>query len=309
MNEKNNDTSAPWILLIRHSDFFTTGMYLERVLQKKYNVISIYLDRFNLLNTMPSKVSSMMLSRLVKFKTSASINPDLILVVDPVRKKFDFSSFNAPTVYYAADVGRDRDAFYHHIKDVQVQNYDYVFVAQKDFIPAYKEKGCKNVYWLPHACDPEIHRRYDLPSIYDICFIGSLYPGSLREQLVRKLEKEFNVFVGRKYLHDMAKTFSRSKMIFNESLVGDLNMRIFEAMSCGSLLLTNRIRNGLEEMFTDRKHLVIYDEWRDLVNIIRYYLDHPDEREQIALNGQKEVHQKHTYTHRMQYLLETVLGK
>jgi len=283
------------------------AMYLERALQKEYNVISIYLDRFNLLNTMPSKISSIMLNKLIKFKTSASISPDLILVVDPVRKKFDFSSFDAPTVYYAADVGKDRDAFYHHIKDAHVQDYDYVFVTQKDFIPSYKEKGCEKVYWLPFACDPEIHRHYDLPILYDICFIGSPYLGSPREQLIRKLKKEFNIFVGRKYLHDMAKTFSQSKMIFNESLVGDLNMRIFEAMSCGRLLLTNRIKNGLEELFTNKEHLVIYDDWSALLEETSYYLNHSDEREQIALRGQAEVHQHHTYAHRARWILETTV--
>lgn len=110
-----------------------------------------------------------------------------------------------------------------------------------------------------------------------------------------------------KYLHDMARTYSQSKIVFNKSLKGDLNMRVFEALSCGRLLLTDRINNGLEELFTDKEHLVIYNDYEDLRNKARDYLTHPDESEAIAHKGQEEIWKKHTYLHRARYLVETIL--
>jgi len=312
--------NVPWTVLIRPDQFYTTAMYVERAMQKEFNVASIRVNAWGWLDCVraysPRNIVHM-LDKMWRFKYATSnIEPDLILVIDPVRRAFDFSRINAPTAYYAIDSHVNFDS---HIKDARVQEYDYLFVAQKDWIPNYREHGCERVYWLPGACDPEIHKHYDLPLIYDVCFVGNPWEGMSekalrafpyikpRAQLISKLKKEFNMFVGRRYLHDMAKVFSQSKIVFNKSLRGDLNQRVFETLSCGRLLLTDRVSNGLEEMFTDKKHLVIYDEWDDLVKKIRYYLDNSSEREQIAKNGQKEVHQKHTYTHRVRYLVNTVL--
>ena len=173
---------------------------------------------------------------------------------------------------------------------------------------AYREAGCQNVTWLPHACDPDVHHRWDARIEHDICFIGGIVPGSERERLVSELKRRFKMFVGRAYLHDMARIYSESKIVFNKSLAGDLNMRVFEALSCGRLLLTDRIKNGLEELFADRRHLVLYDGLDDLIESARYYIEHEEERERIALEGQREVLSKHTYAHRaIQILRETKL--
>jgi len=316
MVDKNRQkSSTPWIVLIRSDQFYTTAMYMERALIKEFNVISLRVNATSLLDNIRAfspKAIVELLDKTWRFKRATSfIEPDLILVVDPVRKAFDFSRINAPTAYYAID---NHTGFESHFKDARAQEYDYLFVAQKDWIPKYRERNCKNVYWLPTACDPEIHKRYDLQLVHDVCFIGNPWEGVqpthigyTRSQWTSRLKREFNVFVGRQYLHDMAKTYSRSKIVFNKSLHGDLNMRVFETLSCGRLLLTDRIGNGLEELFTDGKHLVIYDEWKDLVEKIRYYLENSDERENIALSGQKEAHQKHTYEHRVRFLVNTVL--
>ncbi len=275
-----------WVLLIRDATYFSTAMYLERALQREHNVISIGINPWYLMESKeyPEKIKKLLKKKYHSKVGSQFIKPDLILVVDPVRHRFDFRSFGAPTAYWAIDSHLKFDK---HIEKTRVQNYDFLFVAQEDYIPKYKEKGCKNVYWLPLACDPEIHKHHNLPLKYDLCFIGGLGPDSPRREIILKLQKGFNMFVGQRYLPDMARIYSQSKMVFNKSLKGDLNMRVFEALSCGRLLLTDRINNGLEELFINKEHLVIYNDYEDLVEKARYYLAHPDEREEIACRGQK----------------------
>jgi hypothetical protein len=302
-NRVSNKEAESWILLVRQSDFSTAAMYFERALQKNFNVITVYLDKFNLISLLPSFLSIRIFDKVLRIKTKASINPDLILVIDPVWKRFDFSFFDAPTAYYAID---SHVSFQHHIRDAHIQDYDFVFVAQKDYISKYIEYGCDKVFWLPLACDPEIHKRHNLPMQYDLCFVGGIRSGTKREQDIRSIRKKFNMFVGRKYLHDMARIYSQSKIVFNRSLMGDLNMRVFESLSCGRLLLTDNIENGLKELFTDGKHLVTYDDLKDLVKKARHYLDNTYEREEIASNGQNEAHRKHTYLQRVKYVAETV---
>ena len=295
-----------WILLIRDATYFSTAMYLERALQKEHNIISIGINPWYPIEpkVYPKKIKELLKKKYHSKVSSQFVNFDLILVVGPVRQRFDFNFFDTPTAYWAID---SHLKFNKHIKKVRVQDYNFLFVAHKDYVPKYREKGCKNVYWLSSACDPEIHKQHNLSLKYDLCFVGSLGPNSPRREVILKLQKEFNMFVGQRYLHDMARTYSQSKMVFNKSLQGDLNMRVFEAMSCGRLLLTDRICNGLEELFIDKKHLVIYDRYKDLVEKAYYYLEHSEEREAIAHKGQEEVWKKHTYLHRARHLIETVL--
>ncbi len=306
--EKPTEEDTPWILLIRDGSPFTTGMYIERAVQREYNVITAAINNYepyNLFRRISPRPLHKFLDKIIKLKYGVSSHdPDLILVIDPVRGNFDFRNFSAPTAYYAIYSNVD---FSRHIADAKVYNYDFVFVAQKDWVSKYKEFSCRNICWLPLACDPEIHRRWDLPLRHDLCFVGGLH-GPLRGEIISKLRSEFKMFVGKAYLHDMAKIYSQSKIVFNESTRGDLNMRVFEAISCGRLLLTDRIGNGLEELFTDKKHLVIYDDYDDLVAKARYYLNNQEERELIASNGRQEAHYKHTYLHRVRCLVGTILG-
>jgi spore maturation protein CgeB len=83
-----------------------------------------------------------------------------------------------------------------------------------------------------------------------------------------------------------------------------MNMRVFEALACGSLLVTNDLaENGQDELFQDRVHLAAYREPGEMLEVIAYYLDHAGEREAIAAAGRAEAVGRHTYRHRMERLL------
>ena len=101
----------------------------------------------------------------------------------------------------------------------------------------------------------------------------------------------------------MVKALNQGKIVFNKSFNGDLNMRVFEALLCKSFLLTEKVKNGLEDLFTDGVHLVTYSSLSDLEDKAAYYLAHDEEREKIALAGYREAVSKHTYFHRAKEIL------
>ena len=184
--------------------------------------------------------------------------------------------------------------------------FDVVFVAQRAYLPDFEKAGCRHVHWLPLACDPEIHRPHDLPKRYDVGFVGSLTPyNPRRKELLERLKQHVPVHVTRCFLEDMARVFSQSKIVFNQCIRNDLNMRVFEALACGSLLLTDEA-DGLSELFQDRKHLVVYRDERELVALAKHYLEHPEEREAIAQAGRAEVLARHTYAHRVEEMLRVI---
>lgn len=187
------------------------------------------------------------------------------------------------------------------------QQFDHVFIAQREYLPAFREKGCK-VYWLPLGCDPEIHTASGDAKSYEIGFVGGVQAGSRREKLLTTLANKISVHYERCFWDEMAQLFSRSKIVFNEAVRNDLNMRVFEVMSTGTMLLTDMAKNsGQDELFRDGEDYAVY---RDdaICEVARFYLDNQELREQIATRGRRLVHNAHTYAHRVEDLLSVVLG-
>ena len=187
------------------------------------------------------------------------------------------------------------------------QNFDHVFAAQRDGAEDLRRQGIASATWLPLACDPHIHCQHDLAKRFDVCFVGNVFPGSRADLLAQVQESFPNSFVGQRYFDDMARAYSESRIVFNRSLRNDINMRVFEALACGSLLVTNDLReNGQEELFRDGVHLATYHDAQELLDKIAFYLRHDDLRERIAAAGRVAVLADHTYEHRMRTVLETV---
>jgi hypothetical protein len=102
----------------------------------------------------------------------------------------------------------------------------------------------------------------------------------------------------------MARIYSASRVVFNRSIKDDVNMRVFEAVACGSLLLSNDLtENGQAEFFQDGMHHVTYRDSVGLLQKIADYLAHPYQRERIAAAGRAEALAEHTYRHRMERML------
>jgi hypothetical protein len=81
------------------------------------------------------------------------------------------------------------------------------------------------------------------------------------------------------------------------------NMRLFEATGVGALLVTDNAKN-LSDLFDLDREVVTYETPEDLIEKLRHYAEHDEEREQIATAGQKRTLREHTYAHRIPDLAE-----
>ena len=179
-------------------------------------------------------------------------------------------------------------------------------------IPEFEQAGVTNIGWLPAACDPRFHGKFDVAKSYEIGFIGQTNPQwhPDRVALLERLRAAgFDLQVDGKILEEMSLFHSRSKIVFNRSLNLDLNRRVFEALCSGSMLLTDRLpaESGLESLFASREHLVLYND-DEVEELARYYVDHDEEREAIAAAGRKLAMAEHTYAVRANQLLSDVIG-
>ena len=73
--------------------------------------------------------------------------------------------------------------------------------------------------------------------------------------------------------------------------------RNFEIPGCGGFLLTGKADN-LEQYYEIGKEVVSFTNVDDLIDKVRYYLAHDDERQAIAQSGYKRTIRDHTYTKR-----------
>jgi FkbM family methyltransferase len=189
----------------------------------------------------------------------------------------------------------------------RARDFDFIFAAQRDGTEQLQKAGLARAFWLPLACDPEIHRKHDVAKEFDVAFVGHLFPGP-RAELVDLIQRRFrNSFVGQRFFEEMARTYSAARIVFNRSIRNDINMRVFEALACGSLLLTNDLAdNGQEDLFRDGAHLATYRDAEEMLDKIAFYLARESVRERIAAAGRAEVLAKDTYRHRMELLLSEV---
>jgi len=212
---------------------------------------------------------------------------------------YDLPSDLRPSAWWAIDTHLNFAAYLE-----KAPLFDLVFAAQRDGADALRRAGISSAAWLPLACDPEIHARHDVAKRYDLAFVGNLFPGP-RADLLNLLRRKYpNSFVGQCYFEEMARTYSEARTVFNRGIKNDVNMRVFEALASGSLLITNDLsENGQAELFRDGVHLATYRDHMDLLDKLAFYLGREAIREKIAAAGCAEAMARHTYGHRMEQII------
>jgi len=207
------------------------------------------------------------------------------------------------------------DAF-HHMFSLVAQIplvFDKVYNAEYIDTEHLNMCGFKNVEWLPGAFYPGLYRPLDLPKIHDFGFVGQQDDNVIRKSLTRKrqldiLAKSFKGIATKDVIGPpVNEIYNKSKILVERSIFANIGTRLFETTGSGGFSLINRYpcQNGIDELGIDGKHFVTYDEsLDDLMDKMKYYLDHDDEREKIAKEGCDHFINNHTYKHRIDKIIK-----
>lgn len=223
-----------------------------------------------------------------------------------------------PNVYWAFDTHIDDKGYQYRLN--RAKQFDHVFLCHKGQVESFIRDGIdpQKIHYLPVAVEPDCYHPYPIMKKWDWSFIGHLNSAH-RIDLVDRFVKEFDLGDGKGYLgwrfphiqghnvlDDAAKKFSMSRLVINDSIKNDLNMRTFEAMATGATLLTEE--NGpLLELFEPGKHLLTFRTIDEAVAKAKMILQDQPLLAEIGQAGLKEVLDKHTYHHRALEILKTSL--
>ncbi len=265
------------ILLYDFSKKCTTGNYVRKVLEEEHQIF--------------------VFKKLTE-RDAFLIKPDFILAIDDGR-------------HYILDINYHPKAIWlidthlsYFCDEIMAKSFDIIFVAQKNDVLKLSQKF-PFVYWLPLAFDPEWHGKKFLEKIYDLAFIGQLGTGTRKRILKEILAKYPNSYIGSADCEKIGEIYSQAKIVINYSAKNDINMRIFEGLGSGSLVLTNRIiDNGFEDLFKEDQNIVTYDNLSTLFSKIDFYLKNEQKREEIAQKGYELAIKFHTYKNRLKFILE-----
>lgn len=186
--------------------------------------------------------------------------------------------------------------------------FDHIFLRSNNCLDSVVSRG-----WVePNKCslmtnscfDKSLHRK--IPGTtkeIEVLFVGRM--SDRRRVILQKVTSRFNCLVTKTFGEEMVRLFNRAKIILNIHAEDfpDIETRVFEALGCGSFLLTEQLSS--ENPFSDRE-LVQFEDTEDLMKKIRYFLDHNEEREAIAERGHLAASKNHTYTHHAQQMVKVM---
>jgi tetratricopeptide (TPR) repeat protein len=195
-----------------------------------------------------------------------------------------------------------------------LRKFDYIFTDRTTMLLLNKE-GFDNVdYWPCFGYDAKLFRR--MPGEekkYDVTFIGNLNGNvqTRRMPLLKRLS-EIDARYSVKLLTDIwgdayARILNQSRIVFNYSIKGEMNMRAFEAPACGALLFLEDTNLEVRNFFEPGKECVLYNK-NNFEELLYRYLDNEDERSAIAEAGWKKSRQ-YSYTELFKSLLKTIERK
>lgn len=245
----------------------------------------------------------------------------------PIQEVLDILKLaQIPTIAYHLDLymGLERWKEYEDAPYMKVQHFFTVDKLMADWFN--QNTDVKGHYLQAGVFDQEAYLsdRYNPASFSrDVAFVGSKgyhAEWEYRPKLVDWIEHNVSDFthvggdgIGVLRGNALNDFYAQTKVVVGDTLCLNFDYpyywsdRVYETIGRGGFIIHPYIQ-GMEQHFEDGKHLVFYEynDFKQLKNLIEYYLDHDAEREKIRLAGHELVKNHHTYKQRWERILNEI---
>jgi len=193
------------------------------------------------------------------------------------------------------------------------------------------QAGLHNVHYLPQCTNHHVYKPMDIPESdaalfrADITLIGSMYP--YRRRFMEEIAELRPVIWGRGWkrsknnllrenyrgrdIRGTEKTLAMNGAAININLHHPLNdifgtnSRTFDISACRSFQLAD-YKSDMEELLKVGEEIICFRDADEFKTLARYYLDHPDERADIAGRAYERTLKEHTYERRAATVVELI---
>ena len=196
----------------------------------------------------------------------------------------DLDQAPVPTVCFQIDTYT-----YTHRRICWSMLFDYAALFHPGFEDRFRRAGHPRPLTLLHAIDPESFQGPEHERVFDIGWVGRTDGPyyKTRRKVLPLLAQRFlmNDWQRRYSYEEMVEVYKRSKIVVNisrDDYPQDLNLRCLEAMAAGALLITKLPTELSRVGFQEGEHFIGYTNEQELLDLVRYYLNHDLERRRIA---------------------------
>lgn len=188
--------------------------------------------------------------------------------------------------------------------------YDHVFVFHPGYETRFDHPGA---HLLAHAADRELFEGSDPPRTYDVGWVGhtgrSIYRG--RDAVLAQLTYRFTMNDPARWYtaEEMGAIYRASKIVVNVSrddYPRDANMRCFEAMASGALLITGLPTELTELGFEEGVHFAGFRDAGEIPSLVERWLRDDAARQAIAARARELVQRAHTYDARVETIFRAI---
>lgn len=224
--------------------------------------------------------------------------------------------------------------FFYDIPFRAIPDYDWFFVKDTFVLGEMRKLGIEHVAYLHHACYPGKHRPLEdiTPAEEaeygcDLAFVGSMYPYRARILDVFQ-DMDLRIWGGEPWgsippdsvaytKHQHRRVWGRDKvLIFNLAKINlntqhyqndifSVSSKVHQVAACGGFQLVD-YKPDLSKLYDIGSEIVVFRSRQELRELAEYYLQHADERTQIAARARQRALEQHTYHHRFDTIMDTI---
>ncbi len=210
-------------------------------------------------------------------------------------------------------------------------NLSYFFIWDRHYVNEFKKLGIEKSYYCPIAANIRRFKKFprndDDAQRFgaDVSFVGSY---TLKRELILRplLDAGLDLVIwgydwdkaadprfraANRGVADnqteLVKVYNYSKVNINITVdqgISSLNMRVFDCIASGGFLVSD-YKSDFDELF-DKDEVVTYKRNTELPGIVKYYLEHEDERIAMARKARKKVLAEHNYAKRVEFIVKTM---
>lgn len=239
---------------------------------------------------------------------TAAFTPDLVLQQELLRPRVLLSGLGELScckAFWAVDP--HMNAFW---QTWYARLFDVTFSTQQRWLPDLQRHGAAHAIRLPWYAPVTPWQPWSGRTI-PMAFVGRVsQERPARLHFVQLLREHFgNAFEHAQdlTLQSMGELYARTRIVPNESILGEVNFRLFEATRFGCLVVGQELGPEQNDLFAPGKETLCYSDALELKELLSWAMQHENQATAIARAGWERLRAKHQPMHRATSLVRSIL--